>query len=82
MTDYQRSVAVERAELAASSDPLLDEPLRVEGMSPLILESLTSAGFDTRRKLLATTPQELAKIPEISLEMADRILEQVSNLKA
>lgn len=43
----------------------------------MILESLISAGYDTPRKLLSSNPQQLATIPEISLEMADKILEQI-----
>jgi len=77
MSDYQAVMTAQRAQLAASDDPTLDQRLQVEGMSPLILESLISAGFDTSRKLLNATPQALAAIPEISLEMADKILEQI-----
>lgn len=77
MSDYQKEISLQRAELAALDDPTLDEKLRVEGMSPLILGILVSAGYDTERKLLNSTPQQIAEIPEISLEMADKILEQI-----
>ncbi len=79
MTEYQSALSVERAQMAMVDDPTLDEPLYVEGMNPMIRESLISAGYDTPRKLLNSNPQELAKIPEISLEMADKILEQIRN---
>ncbi len=77
MSEYQAAMNVERSQFALMDDPSLDETLQVDGMSSMILESLISAGYDTPRKVLSATPQELAKIPEISLEMADRILEQV-----
>jgi N utilization substance protein A len=48
----------------------------------MILESLIGAGYDTRRKLLNATPQKLAEMPEISLEMADKILEQIRKKRA
>lgn len=77
MSEYQTERTKERAQLAAEDDPSLDVPLHVEGMSSMILQSLISAGYDTPRKLLNSTPQELATIPEISSDMADKILEQI-----
>jgi N utilization substance protein A len=76
MSDYQTSLSIEQAQMASENDPVLDQPLHIEGMSSMILESLVSAGYDTPRKLLISTPKTLAEIPEISLEMADNILEQ------
>ncbi len=77
LSDYQAATNLERVQMAASDDPLLDQTLTIEGMSPLIVESLISAGYDTKRKLLNATAQQLAMIPEISREMADKILEQI-----
>ena len=77
MSDYQTAMTAQRAQLAALDDPTLDQRLQVEGMSPLIIESLISAGYDTPRKLLNATPQQLVAIPEISMEMADKVLEQI-----
>jgi N utilization substance protein A len=77
MTDYQAALSIERAQMASENDPTLDQPLSIEGMSSMIVESLISAGYDTPRKLLNSSPKELATIPEISLEMADKILEQI-----
>jgi transcription termination/antitermination protein NusA len=76
-SDYQAAMNLERVQMAASDDPTLDQTLSIEGLSPLIVESLISAGFDTTRKVLNASPQQLATIPEISLEMADKILEQI-----
>jgi transcription termination/antitermination protein NusA len=77
MSQYQAAMNIERAQIAQSEDPTLDEKLSIEGISGMIIESLISAGFDTPRKVLNATADQLAKIPEISLEMADKILEQI-----
>ena len=76
-SEYDQTSAVQRAEIALLDDPTLDAPLRIEGMSPMIVDSLVVAGFDTIRKILKASAKDLAQIPEISLEMADRILEEV-----
>lgn len=77
MSDYEIAQEKERELLASAEDPTLDEPLVVEGISTMIVESLISAGYDTLRKVLSSTTKELAQIPEISKEMADKILEQI-----
>lgn len=77
MTDYNRLMAMHGTELASSEDPTLDEPLvSIEGINKLIVEHLAAEGY-TLRKLLMATPDKLSAIPGISLETADKILEQV-----
>ena len=80
-TDYQNSLTAQRQQLASSEDPTLDEKLQVEGMSTLIIDSLIAAGYDTPRKVLTASAQDLAKNPEISLDMAYKILEEVRKSK-
>lgn len=80
-SQYNAAMNVERANLASVDDPTLDEPLAIDGISGMIIESLVGAGFDTPRKVLNATPQELAAIPEISLEMADKILEKIRKMR-
>jgi len=78
MGDYNRTKALLRTELAESDDPTLDEPLTgIEGVNNLIFEHLVAEGFSTPRTLLIATPEKLATIPGISLETADKILEQI-----
>ncbi len=77
MSRYQEMMNIERARLASVDDPTLDEQLTTEDASGMIIKSLIEAGFDTPRKLLNATQEQLAAIPEISLEMADKILEQI-----
>lgn len=76
MSQYQAAMDVERTALASAEDPALDEPVS-SVVSPMLVEPLVSAGFDTIRKVLCANREILAKIPEISLEMADKILEQI-----
>ncbi|MEI8329505.1 MAG: transcription termination factor NusA [Chlamydiia bacterium] len=77
MSDYKEAMLIQRSQLAASDDITLDESLRIEGVNSLIIESLISAGYDTPRKVLNSTLEQLATIPGISVEMADKILDQI-----
>ena len=87
-SDYHQLENIRRQQLALTADPSLDESLstlRIEGMNGLILDSfieiLTSAGYDTLRKVLSAGPDELAKTPEISLEMAKKIVDEIYKQK-
>jgi len=78
MGDYNRTMALQRTELVSSDDPALDEPLtEIEGINKLIFEHLVTEGFNTPRAILTASPEKLAIIPGISLETADKILEQL-----
>jgi N utilization substance protein A len=77
MSQYQAAMQAERHEIAQSDDPTLDVPLVIEGISSMIVASLIGSGFDTTRKVLSAGRDKLAEIPEISLDMADKILEQI-----
>jgi N utilization substance protein A len=82
MTDYNRTMAIQRQELASIDDPTLDQPLQsIEGVNSLVFDHihphLVAEGYGTLRALLQATPEQLATIPGISLELADKILEQI-----
>jgi len=77
MSEYQANMNFQRAQLALMDDPALNEPLKLESMSPLIVECLISAGYDTPKRVLNASASELSKIPGISPELADKILEEV-----
>lgn len=80
MSEFQAAMNIQRAQLASVDDPTLDDKLQIADLSPIspfVVRSLIDGGFDTPKKLLNATPQDLAKIPEISLDMANTILEQI-----
>ena len=78
ISEYQKLIAVHLAELGDSEDPSLDEPLKIKGLSPLLLENLIGAGYDTLRKVVQEKPLELtAQVPGLNyLDMADKIIDQ------
>jgi transcription termination/antitermination protein NusA len=78
MSDYTRAMAIQQTELIASGDAYLDAPLELEDVNTLVMQNLIHAGYNTNRKVLASSAEELAKIPGISLDRAYTILEQVS----
>lgn len=78
MSDYNRMMTLQMTELAESDDTTLDESLQgIKGVNNLIFEHLVAEGFNTMRKLLVATPAQLAAIPGISRDMADKILEEI-----
>ncbi len=78
MSEYNKSLELQRAAIAESQSKALDEPLQIEGINKLIIQNLIHAGYDTLRKVLVSTVDELAQVPGISTDMAYRILEEVS----
>lgn len=83
MSEYQKIVTLQMEELSQKEDPFLDEPLQIEGVSGMMIESLASAGFDTLRKLVSASPQDLTtKVPGFNyFDVADKIIEQMRNHK-
>lgn len=81
MSDYQQIASIQRQQLALSEDPSLDAKLHLEGISSFITESLIGAEYDTPRKVLRASPEELAKIPGISLEIANKVLNEICKKK-
>lgn len=78
MTDYHRIDALERSALASSEDPTLDESFTtIDGVSNMVVDQLVAEGYSTPRKVLEASLEKLAEIPGISLEMADKIFEQI-----
>lgn len=78
LTEYQKLVTVQMAELGDSDNPSLDKPLKIEGLSSLLVDGLIMAGYDTLRKVLRSSPEEITtKVPGINyLDLAGKILEQ------
>ncbi|MBJ7449528.1 MAG: transcription termination/antitermination protein NusA [Parachlamydiales bacterium] len=78
MSDYGKLMAIQQGQLVASEDASLDLPLELGGINTLIVQNLVHAGFDTPRRLLSSSAEELARVPGISVEMAYNILEHAS----
>ncbi|MCH9617388.1 MAG: Transcription termination/antitermination protein NusA [Chlamydiia bacterium] len=77
-SEYQKRMILERKQLSLLDNALLDEKVTsLEGINKLILDNVLSSGFDTSRKILETTPLDLSTKSDISLDMADNILEEV-----
>lgn len=76
-SEYQIIANLERQEMALLEDPTLDDPLQLSGISSMIVDALIASGYDTPRKLLQASTEDLLAIPGISAESCDRILEQI-----
>lgn len=83
LTDYQKLLTIQMAELAESTDNSIDERLKIEGVSGLINESLIGAGYDTLRKFMQAIPSEVpTKVPGVNYyDLADKLLEQMRKKK-
>lgn len=83
MSDYNRELSLQRLELAELEDASFDEPLTgIEGVNSLIFDHLverweTTGNKLTLRSLIMMSPEKLAEVPGISLDMAHKILEQL-----
>ena len=78
MSDYQTEMTFQRDQISRSEDPELDNELeKIEGLHPFVFENVKTAGFDTARKILQASPQELSRDAGISLEMAEDIVEKI-----
>jgi transcription termination/antitermination protein NusA len=78
-SEYEKEINLERAQLSFSEDPYLDLNVdKIEDVNPLIAENLKSAGFTTIREILKTKPHIIATQANISLEMAEDLLEKIS----
>ncbi len=78
MSEYQKELIFERKQIATADDPELDKKItKIKDVNQLIVDHILSAGVDTARKLLSISSQELAKLANISLEIADDLLEHV-----
>jgi N utilization substance protein A len=80
--EYQKLLTVQMAEIAESADPILDDKIKIEGVSNLIVDGIVSAGYDTLRKFMQADPTEIAKVPGVHYyDLADKILEQMRKKK-
>ena len=78
MSEYNKSLEIQRMQLAESTNPEMDAPLEISGVNKLIVQNLIEAGFDTARKVLLARTDELSSVPGVSVELAYTIMEEVS----
>jgi N utilization substance protein A len=81
ISEYNRAMSLQRMQIAESDDESLDTPLQIDGVSALITANIIDAGFDTPRKVLLASIEELCTIPGISADLADTILEKIRKTK-
>lgn len=83
LSEYQKLLTIQLGELADSSDSSFDEPLKIEGVSGLINESLIGAGYETYRQFMRADPSEIpGKVPGVNYyDLADKLLEQMRKKK-
>lgn len=83
LSEYQKILTIQMAELADTPESAFDEKLKIEGVSGLIIESLVGAGYDTMRKFMQASPADIpAKVPGVNYyDLADKILEQTRKKK-
>ena len=80
-SEYKKQIMVERKQLSLLEEPILDEPITsLNGINQLIFENVRSSGLDTARKILSISSSEIASQADISLEMAEQILDEVVKL--
>lgn len=78
LSDYQKELVVERREFSLSTDPSLDEPLTAEeGYNQFVIDTLHSAGFVSKRNILAANPKDIADAANISIETVEALLEKI-----
>jgi len=84
LSEYQKLLGIQMAELGESPDTYLDEKIKIEGVSGLINESLISSGYDTLRKFMKADPAEIpTKVPGVNYyDLSDRIIEQMRKRKS
>lgn len=90
-SEYTKEMIFDRQRLSLSEDPELDLPLDqledIEGVTistkdQFILDSLKEAGFDTLRKILSSSPEELKKVTSVNQEMIEDILTKIRKRRA
>ncbi len=82
MSEYNKSMEIQRFQLAEDVDPALDLPLEIPGVNKLAVQNVIQAGHDTLRKVLRLSVTDLASVPGISVEIAYKILEEASKLRS
>lgn len=83
MSEYHSAMAKENDEMEKKGSADLDTELTgIDGVNTLIFQTLVENDFKSLRDFLRATPEKLAAIPGISLELAHKILEKIRKKRA
>lgn len=77
MSEYKKVLAIQQIELSESTNPNLDKPLRLHSVNSMLVENLIDAGYDTKRKILQASPEQLTQVPGISEVSLDQIFDEI-----
>jgi len=81
-SEYQTEQTFEKEQITAQDSPDLDVELeQVDGISQFVLDSLKESGFDTPRKILNASIEEITKQTGISADMAHDIVEKIQKIR-
>ena len=78
MTDFQKTLELDRRRLVELQDSRMDESLHLPKISSLVLPGLASEGYDTPRALLGASVEDLVKIDGITQDLAEEVLEMIT----
>ena len=87
-SEYDKEMEFDRQRLSLSDDPDLDlslqeleslEGIKISTKEQFIIDSLIEAGFDTLRKVLSASQDELKKVKSINPQMVEEILNKIRN---
>lgn len=88
ISEYEKEMQYDRQRLSLSEDPELDMPLddlstldglKLSTKDQLVLDSLVEAGYDTLRKVVSASQEELKKMTSINPEMIEEIIKKIRN---
>ena len=81
-TEYQAELSFEQRRIQHEDDESLDQEIsEVEGINSFIIETLKEADFDTPRKILQSSAEDLSKATGVSLSMATDIIEKIRKIR-
>lgn len=83
LSEYQKILEIQMAELADQPNEFLDEKIKIENVSGLITQGLIAVEIDTFRKFMRANPADIAmKVPGANYyDLADKLLEQIRKRK-
>jgi len=79
--EYNIAMEEEKNKVEESGSETLDQELNLEGINPLLKDSLIQSGFTTLRKILSATKQEISEKLSISEDAVETLLEDLKKTR-